>query len=128
MLEMCLVVILLVGLISFGARLHAFNDIPKVQNKALNDFKAVQNGMSLSELNTLFGRKGHKVLNSSYKYRWNFGDSVVLLDKHGTVVPFTEFDKNIDNWHEYSFKRSPAYIEVDLVDGKNIGAKTVGLN
>lgn len=130
MLEFCLFVIILAGLISFSIRLHVFNQSFEVQNRAYDNFKTLKARMTVKEINEKLGRKGHLVLKIGYplKYRWYFGDSVVVEDERGFIVPFKKFSNDIENMRKYKLKRSSAYIEMDFVDGYNVGGVAIGLN
>lgn len=126
MIGACLVVIALVGLVSFYFRLKTFNNLPDVQKEAYNRFIEIKDGASLQELNGLFGKNGKKVFNQN-KYRWSFGDSIVVK-KNNDIVSFSDFDSDIANRSDYMFKRSPAYIEVEDNNGTFSNAIAVGLN
>lgn len=130
MIEVGVIFILLAGIVSFLYRMKEFNELPAIQKKALSDFKKINKEMSLSDVNELLGKKGKKVKFTvgPNRYCWYFGDSVIVKTKSGTIVPFADFIKNIDNRYNYSLKLSPAYIEVDFIDGKNLGGIAVGLN
>lgn len=126
MLIACLVLICIVGLISFYFRLKAFNNLSNVQKEAYYCFKQIKNGSSLKELNSLLGRKGRKVFCKN-KYRWTFGDTIIVK-KGNEVISFEDFSNATDDIHNYSFKISPAYIEMESREGTFYNAVAVGLN
>ena len=126
MIGTCLIAIMLVGVVSFFIRLKTFNNLPTVQKEAYNHFMEIKDGASLKELNDLLGKKGKKVFNQN-KYRWFFGDSIVV--KRGNdIVSFSDFDKDIIHRSDYIFKRSPAYIEIEENNGILSNVIAVGLN
>lgn len=130
MIEIAVIFILLAGVISFFYRMKVFNELPIIQEKALLNFKKINKEMTLNDINELFGKKGKKVkfVAEPKRYRWYFGDSVIAMTKSGTLIPFADFVKNIENRHNYSLKLSPAYIEIDFINGKNLGGVAIGLN
>ena len=127
MLECSLICIVLVGMLSFVIRLYQFNHLPEIQRNAYENFKKIDNGVSLNELNDLLGKKGKKMFNSSH-YRWYFGDSIIVKDKFGNIESFAEYMSDIMNWRNYNLFKNDAYIDVDMKNGKSCFAEAVGLN
>ena len=126
MVEFCFLAIVLSAIISFWYRMKVFNMLPIVQKNAFSSFINIKEGSSLSELNELFGKKAKKVFNTN-KYRWYFGDSIIV--KRGKdIVSFSDFNKDIDHYRDYKFENCISYIEVIDNNGILSNPVAVGLN
>ena len=126
MVEFCFFVVVLTAIISFCCRMREFNMLPIVQKEAISSFNQIKEGCSLSELNELFGKKAKKVSNTN-KYRWYFGDSIIVK-KGKDVVSFSDFNKDIDHYRDYKFENCISYIEVIDNNGILSNPVAVGLN